>query len=226
MGKAKVPRAVLLGAALFISAAASSATTHELILQPGPDVGKDAFVWWWYGNTNYADKYKLWVYGKPGEPPDGDVVRSYVEFVKLGPYVGSRYECLKATLSLYWYSYNHSTGPAPWLCVYRAAGPWKENKLTWNKRPGYVGGRCVYPGPAPKEPGWVNVDVTKIVIGWFLGEYKHYGFVVRLVDENHNYRADFYSSDNPHDEKPKLYIKYRCTNVEPASLGKIKTVNR
>lgn len=211
---------------LLTTAVSTFATPDEILFQPDPEVGKDTFVWWWYENNNYGDYEKLWIFGKPGQPPDGDIVRSYVEFVELEPYVDSDYECLSATLSLYWYSYNHDPGPAPWLCVYRAAGPWDEDTITWNNQPGFTGDPCVYYGPPPEEVGWVDVDVTEIVSGWFSGEYEHYGFVFRLVDENHSYRADFYSSDNPHDEKPKLYVEYYRVNVEPESIGKIKATYR
>ena len=144
--------------------------------------------------------------------------------MKIKPYVRSGYNCLSATLSLFYYS--HNPGPSPWLRVYRAAGPWEENKITWNNRPGFTGTASVYRGSTPEKPAWVHVDVTEILSGWFSGKYKHYGFVVRLVNENEKYSSFFYSSDNPRDEKPKLHIKYRCTNVEPASLGKIKAIHR
>lgn len=147
MAKLKVPRAVLFGAAVFVSAVTSSATTRELIFQPGPEVGKDSFVWWWYGDTNYGGYTFLTVYGSSEH---GHLKRSYVEFVKIKPYVRSGYNCLSATLSLFYYS--HNPGPSPWLRVYRAAGPWEENKITWNNRPGFTGTASVYRGPTPKNP--------------------------------------------------------------------------
>lgn len=80
-------------------------------------------------------------------------------------------------------------------------------------------------GPYPEGPEWVDIDcITEIVNGWFSGEYEHYGFVLRLVDENHGYSAAFYPSDNPHDEKPKLYVEYQDIGVEPISLGKIRSI--
>ena len=217
MGKSKVPRAVLFGAAVFISAVTSSATTRELFFQPGPVVGKDAYVDTWFPTRNFGDDPILAIFGTTLR-----LRWSYVEFVKLEPYVGSRYECLKATLSLYYYTDN--PGPPPWLRVHRAAGPWKKNTITWNNQPGCTSDRCVYWGPTPQKPGWVNINVTKFVTGWFSGKYKHHGFVIQNVEENRGYSAYFYSSDNPRDEKPKLRIKYQCATVEPASLGKIRAV--
>jgi hypothetical protein len=211
---------LLLAVLLLSTAVSSSARTYELLLQPGPEVGKDAFVWRYYHSANYGDDDRLRLLGSVN-----DIARSYVEFVGLGPYVGSGYECLSATLSVYWYGGNPA--PTSWLCVYRAAGPWEEDTLTWDNRPGFNGDPCVYSGPVPDEPSWIDIDcVTEIVNGWFYGEYEHYGFVIRLVDENSGYYEYFYSSDNPHDEKPKLYIEYQCTGVEPASLGEVKGVYR
>jgi|GEM_PF-618883 len=207
---------------LFIVVATSSATPHELLFQPGPEVGKDALVDSWpdYCDTNFGDSDALYIFATTLR-----LRWSYVEFAELEPYVGSGYECLNATLSLYWVEGN--PGPAPWLCVYRAAGPWEEDTITWNNQPGCTGDPCVYPGPPPEEVGWVDIDcVTEFVDGWFSGEYGHYGFVIRLVDENHGYGSKFWSSDNVRTDKPKLYVKYQCTAVEPASLGGVKAVYR
>lgn len=211
-------------AILLVTSFSSLAVPDELLFQPWPEVGKDASVrWWYFADTNYGDSITLTIFGRPAEYDA--IGRSYVEFVELEPYVGSSYECLSATLSLFWVSGNPA--PVPWLHVYRAAGPWEEDSITWNNQPGYIDDPCVYEGPYPEEPEWVDIDcVTEIVKGWFSGEFEHYGFVLKLVDENHNYSANFYSSDDPRDEKPKLYIEYQCTGVEPASLGEVKAVYR
>jgi len=211
----------LLLAILLLSTAVSPlATTHELLFQPGPEVGEDAHVDDWFGDATYNDYYLQVFKDEPIRE-----MRTYIEFVELEPYLGSGHECLTATLSLFWYTGIQA--PSPWLHVYRAAGPWEEDTLAWNNQPGYTGDPCVYPGPVPSEPSWVDIDcVTEIVNGWLSGEYEHYGFVIRYADEEEVISELFYSSDNYHDEKPKLYIEYQCTGVEPASLGVVKVVYR
>lgn len=195
----------------------SFSAPDELLLQPGPEVGKDTYVDTWFPDTPNGDATFLHIFGDPYR-----CSRIYIEFIELQPYVDSSYECLNATLSLFWY--QSYPGPAPWLYVFRAAGPWEEDTLTWSNQPGYEGDPCIYDGPPPEEYGWVDVDVTEIVTSWFSGESEHYGFVLRLVYESYGYGSYFYSSDNFHDEKPKLNVEYQNIGVEPTSLGKIKAV--
>ena len=173
-----------------------------LLFQPGPEIGKDAHVDDWFGDTTYNDYYLQVFKHKPIRE-----MRTYIEFVELAPYIGSGYECINATLSVFWYTGVQA--PSPWLHVYRAAGLWEEDTITWNEQPRYTGDPCVYDGPTPSKGQWVDVDVTEIVNGWLSGKYEHYGFVLRYADEDVIISESFYSSENYHEEKPKLYIEYR-----------------
>lgn len=188
-----------------------SCSNNEIILQPGPEMGKDTYVrsWPWYIHFNYGDEDRLFILWK--HITYEDFAWCYLEFIELEPYTGSNYQCIKATLSLFWY--GGSSAPTPWLLVYRAAGPWEEDTITWDNQPDHAGDPCTYMGPIPQSPQWVDIDVTEIISGWFSGEYEHHGFVIKLVDTTSVCYESFYSSDNYHDEKPKLYVEYRCVNT-------------
>jgi hypothetical protein len=201
--------AIVLTLAIAVSASA-------VILQPGPDVGKDTYISSSAPNVNYGDLWFMYV-GDSG----GTVLQTLIQFVEVDDYIGDTIDT--ATLSLYFIA---DEGSAPGVTLYMAkiTEDWIESGeggVTWNTVPDYEATFYTYDYPTATYPGaWVDFDVTDIVSDWLDGSSDNYGLILYTDDNrNHNGYADTCEYSEPN-YRPKL--EFFNTTVESSSLGGIK----
>jgi hypothetical protein len=187
--------------------------TRTLVLQPGPDNGKDAFVHerGIYQNTNFgaAPQFYAMTWTFEGEAAS---LREYFEFnlgsVPLGATVVS------ATLDLYGHIQQNGAAHSclsgnndAW--IRRVTTPWNENTVTWNNQPAVtpVGQVALAPQCTPGTD--LSVNLTAMVQDMVNNPSSNYGFQLSLQLENY-YRALIYHSSDEQNplKRPRLTVTY------------------
>jgi hypothetical protein len=208
---------LILTALMFASI--SSATYHEVTLQPGPDAGKDSYIPNYDPDENFGDVPFLLILYDESESPTHDCW-AIIQF-NLNPYMGASVDY--ATLRLYCFA---TDGPAFDAEVFRVAGTWDEHTITFNNRPAHnldlISEMTVTAGD------WIEVDVANIVDSWLSGSFDNNGFYIWVKENPERCLADFHGSDysgNP-DRRPILEMGYTYTDVTSSSYGSIKAAFR
>jgi len=190
-----------------------------IVLQPGPEKGKDAMVWddplYNKANRNYADHTEMLVHAwtDEGVPVFG---RSYITF-DLSEIRGM--QLLSAELVLA----NNPEGTfngehQPWsgpnrAFVRRVITPWEEDEITWNNQPAYTDFHQVLMPASVSGDQTYCVDVTELVhdMRYRFPERSH-GFVIILEEETYYRALVFATSDYRLEEKrPKLILRFAGT---------------
>ena len=183
-----------------------------ILLQPDDIQGKDAFIDSRVVNNNYGNHIDFasiaWTNG--GMYTSG---RSLVEFNLSNIPAGSTIN--RAELSLYSYNspYNGSHSNLSGsnesvLC--RITSPWNENTVTWNNQPSYTTtNQVVLQGSTNNIQDYTNIDVKNLVQDMVDNPGSSYGFLLKLINENHYRRMIFGSSDNTNPAlRPALKITF------------------
>jgi len=192
---------------------ASSAET--VTIQPGPIIGKDAFVLDDLPNDNYGNNADLRVSGLSA----GARYLSCIEFNGLDNYIGGGHTITTAQLSLYLHN-GSGTGT---ISLFIVTSAWNENTITWNNLPGIEATAFITDTFNPTA-GWKTYDVKSTVQDWLDGTKPNYGFLVRGnagESFSSNYRSSDFTTDT---DRPKLILTGPSIAVESESLGHIKAV--
>ncbi len=187
-----------------------------IILQPGPDDGKDAMVRTLYPNTPHGDEETImpaaWTYsGEFG------ITRSLFEFDL--SVIPDSAQVLDARLNLY---YNPSCGHEGHYgenesYLQRITSSWEEYSVNWNNQPSVTYDNQVRIQTSTiSTQDYPDINVTALIIDMINDPENNFGFMLKLQDESKYRSLIFASSDHPVSEiRPKLVITYDCE--EPTS---------
>ncbi|MEW6684794.1 MAG: DNRLRE domain-containing protein [Candidatus Edwardsbacteria bacterium] len=163
----------------------SSATLQ--IFQPGPTLGKDAYVDQNNPTTNYGTNVALSV-----ERRTNRIRRSYLEFdISSLPTIG-------AVDSAFLNLYQNAQAAANNLTIQcrRVTSSWDESTITWNLQPTFTA--TVTDSITTNSNGWKRWTTSEYVQGWYQNTYPNYGFLLISSPEGGtatNYRKNFRSSN-------------------------------
>ena len=221
---------VLLSTLFNIIVITAINSQNVLILQPGPDEGKDAML---HGlsnvsNTNFGDfdDFIAFAWTFQGNPGTG---RSLMEFdLSTLP---ADILITNATLSLYANPTSnmgtHSTLSGPNSCwIRRIVNPWEESTVTWNTQPSATTeNQVVLPSSVNPLQDYLDVNVTTLVNDMINDPENSFGFLLQLQTEEYYRRMTFASSD--HDDvskRPMITIEYlipgpndTCIVIQPGA---------
>jgi hypothetical protein len=101
--------------------------------------------------------------------------------------------------------------------------PWDENVVCWDNRPLYSTSVQAFSG-WPTDGAWLTSNVTTFVQKWNDGIFTNYGIYIDYTGVTGECWARLSTSDDPTAEnRPKLIITYTPSDVEPVSVGRIKS---
>lgn len=204
---------------ILIAVVSTMIYAETKVFKPGPSIGKDSYVneidlW---SDSNFGESCCIYINRCGG----WDCRKwGYIDFIKLHDYIG-KIELYSACLTI-WCFYQDNP-PADGY-VHRAVGKWEEDTITWNNQPGYdENGPC---SVFLAEDDDVRIDVTDIVDSWVEEEYPCYGFVIRTesYQNTYNYQAKSSDYDDHPEQWPELTIEFDYADIEPTSLGEIKSL--
>lgn len=222
----------LLSILLLLLVTAGVSAQQTIVLQPGPEEGKDAMVWddpvYNKAVRNYGDDPQLLIHSWT----DGTAKvygRAYIQFDFSGCPDMSR--LLEAKLYLYnnpegYYDGQHQARRVGCLlnvntseirCVKE---PWDEHTITWENHPaGKWTNHTMIPSQPPISNRDVVVDVTSTVREMYATDPpQNYGFMIRLKAEQ-PYAALVFTSSDYHipARRPKLELTFmNATSVDDA----------
>ena len=206
-------------AAMLLAGESTSATT--VILQPGPDEGKDISL---YERTDIELSSSKSLYaintGPPG--PGRDDFTSLLEFDLLSTSSGT---VIAATLWLYenntpTFSFQHVSSSLPnTIRVQPAATGWEEDSVFYSTLPealpGYDSSQAV-----DAVNKWFSWDVTDTVADWLSGEIDNNGFLITSAVEVRNgmlvVGAAFDASEQPNPP----YLEIELVSLQPGDYDR------
>lgn len=230
---------VTLSLVLFSSFIASNSfsqknSTKELVFQPGPNKGKDAWIQNVQGLPAIADKNfghvdqliaESWTfYGMGGSTGQLSGLLDFTDLQRIPQGARVNY----AYLSLYGVpsSAANDRGNVGGNTCYlqRVINAWEEDKVTWNNQPRITPINQVII-PASNDRNWnyhvLDLNVTKLVQDIIdLPPSQRYGFSIRLQQNDYYRSMLFASSDYAEASRhPKLRIRYEENNsVQPVEV--------
>ena len=191
-----------------------------LILQPGPEKGKDAMISNLNPEKNFGD-HKYFEATFLSEPVL-TVMRSNRSLIWFSPDSLPKSALIKkVTLTLTYdlpvpfdSTYRTDTYPSTGVVWYggvfqQIIEPWEESKVTWNTQPKTIEMNQVYLPPFIRNSNMINIDVTKLYVPVSANALPNYGMLFKLwpVDQFPGFR--FASGDYPvANMRPKLTVYY------------------
>jgi len=168
-----------------------SVQAEQIVIQPGPDEGMDAWVTSVYSDYG-RDDHKLRVGGW------ADYYYSLIRF----DLKGLQSNVTSAKVYMYCFNDGHSNRPSMYLD--RVTSIWDEN-TRWYDKPSYTNISTL---PAPILDSWYVIDITDSYNSWKNDDYENYGIQLRPTSNNDDMNA-FYSSDYMDDPslRPKLVLE-------------------
>lgn len=193
-----------------------------LVLQPGPDVGKDAMITNLDPGKNLGD-HRYFEATFISEPIL-TVMRSNESLISFDMNALPKSATIKKVILNLWYDlplvwdstifYPAGGGSIQWCggVLQKITEPWEEDKVTWNEQPKTTEAYQVYISPFILNTNMITVDVTKLYVqdpatdGPFV---QGYGMFFRLWPQEWVPGFRFASSDYPEARmRPKLTIYY------------------
>jgi hypothetical protein len=210
---------VLVVANLLLIAASSLPVGAQIVLQPGPQEGKDAWVRSGSPDVNNGTHSDL-RFG--ASPTFWEERHTYIEFDLSALPAGT--VIVDATLELYMWGQN---GIMSYMYgVYPVKESWDEDSITWSTAP------ASSPEPAVEFDGrdwqakweqWHAVPgLRDLVQSWIDDPTSNHGMMIRAVS---NYYGEpyIYSSDSPHaDLRPRLLLQLQPVSTEPTPWSELK----
>jgi hypothetical protein len=201
-----------------------SSQLHKLVLQPGPEEGKDAMISNLNPDKNFGD-HKYFEATFLSEPIL-TVMRSNRSLIWFNPDSLPKSAIIKKVELTLTYNipipfdsiyYSSMNGPASGIAWYGAVlqqivEPWDEYKVTWNTAPKTIEYNQVYLSPFIRNCNFIIVDVTRLFVTPSTTDqavYPNYGMLFKLwpTDQFPGFR--FGSSDYPDSRLwPRLTIYY------------------
>lgn len=149
---------------------------------------KDSYINKDSPNTNYGGLWYL-----QNEHTGFTSLRESCLFFPIG--IGTGIE--SAVLRVYCYGSDDKQ-----LRIRRVTENWEEDLITWNNQPAVTGDYGTYSAPM----GWLEMDLTTLVLEWDNGTYPNYGISFILVGDG---RAHLYSREGTY--PPELALTYQPT---------------
>jgi len=183
---------------------------RKLVLQPGPEKGKDAMISNLNGDKNFGD-YKYFEATFLSEPVL-TVMRSNRSLIWFSPdSLPESATIRKAILQLTYDipipfdpSFLTNTDPDNVLwcgaVLQQIVEPWEEDKVTWNNQPKTITYNQVYLSPFVRNVNFIQVDVTRLFVGPTVSDqatYPNYGMLFKLWPTEKFPGFRFASSDYP-----------------------------
>jgi hypothetical protein len=193
---------------------------QRLVLQPGPEEGKDAMVSNLDPNKNFGD-YKYFEATFLSEPIL-TVMRSNRSLIQFAlDQLPKAAVIKKVQLQLFydvplpWDSTvvigNNGAVDSIWYgaVLQQITAPWEENSVTWNSQPATTEANQVYLSPFVRNVNYIEVDVTQLFISSNTAIPATYGMLFKLYPTEKFPGFRFASSDYPEPSmRPKLTIYY------------------
>jgi len=192
---------------------------QTLVLQPGPEGGKDAMISNLEGDKNFGD-YKYFETTFLSEPVL-TVMRSNRSLLWFNLNEIPKSAIIKKVSLHLWYDI-----PVPWdpalivtdsvtsplwygAVLQQIVEPWEEDKVTWNNQPKSIEANQVFISPFNINANFISVDVTSLFVPFAEIAAPNYGMMFKLwpTEEFPGFR--FASSDFPDAAmRPMLTINY------------------
>ena len=198
----------------------------EVIIQPGPSDGKDAYVNSAYdmksGDTPSFIAAAWTYYGGEG------VGRSFIHFDL--PEIPDSCANFSAVLNLYYnYSSSHVGHGGDNRCkIERVTEYWDEDYVNWYTQPAVSPENAVFLAASESEnQDYPDIDVTSLVRDMYANPQQSFGFRLSLMEE-YIYRSMILaSSDHPDKSiRPSLIIKFdTCTAPYPKFEFQVNELN-
>jgi hypothetical protein len=183
---------------------------YKLVLQPGPEKGKDAMVSNLEPDKNFGD-HKYFEATFLSEPVL-TVMRSNRSLIWFSPDSLPKSATIRKVMLQLTYdipipfdpSYFTNTDPSSVLwcgaVLQQIVEPWDEYKVTWNSQPKTITYNQVYLSPFIRNVNFIQIDVTRLFVPSATSDqvtYPNYGMLFRLwpLDRFPGFR--FASSDYP-----------------------------
>jgi hypothetical protein len=220
----EVPARILLASTkdnpFWIKIPWDSYAYQTMVLQPGPDAGKDAMISNLEPEKNFgAHRYFEATFLSEPVLTVMRLNRSLIAFNM--PQTFRAIQIKKAVLRLSYevpvpFDSTMITGTSPTNFIggvlQQIVEPWEENGVTWNKQPKTVEVNQVFIPPFIRNANFIDVDVTKLFVPPVNTDppaYPNYGMLFRLWPEDKWPGFRFASSDHPNEIlRPKLTIYY------------------
>jgi len=191
-----------------------------LVLQPGPDAGKDAMISNLDGDKNFGD-YKYFEATYITEPVL-TVMRSNRSLIWFNLNALPKSAVIgKVTLQLFYdlpvpfdQAYLTDIDPSTGVSRYggvlqQIAEAWEEDKVTWNTQPETIEENQVFISPFNLNVNFITVDVTRLFIPVNGTAVSNYGMFFRLWPTERFPGFRFASSDFPEaNMRPRLTVYY------------------
>lgn len=180
----------------------------EIVLKPGPDDGKDAYINSYYGSKNGSTQSFIaaaWTYGSI----EG-IGRSFILFDL--PVLPEDYTNFKAELNL-WYDYSSQHvghGGDNGCKLERVTGEWSENEVDWYNQPSVTNLHAVYlDSSLTNNQSYPEIDVTQLIKDMYEDPGNSFGLRLSLIEESIYRSMILASSDHPDEMiRPSLIISY------------------
>lgn len=219
---------------LFISGVAFS--QESIVLQPGPNEGKDAMVFSEIPGKNYGNHHNFdvlaWTWRADGF--DAGLTRCFIQF-NLSE-IPPENEVLSAKLSLYNNPNSgnnngkHSTlsgSNKGWITL--VAQPWYESSINWDNQP-WVDNtfRVEIPESRQSSQNYEDLDVTELIKVQHYIPDMFFGMSITLQTEEH-YRSLIFASSDHEDptKRPKLTVIHRprtTSDIGKKPKGKLYSI--
>jgi hypothetical protein len=189
-----------------------------LMLQPGPEAGKDAMISNLEADKNFGG-HKYFEATFLSEPVL-TVMRSNRSLIFFNLEQVPKSAIIKKVMLQLWYDL-----PIPFDSTYIVPGttpssfvggvlqqvtePWEEMQVTWNKQPASIEANQVLIPPFIRNVNFITVDVTRLIVPMTANMLPNHGMKFKLSPENSFPGFRFASSDFPEPAmRPKLIIYY------------------
>jgi hypothetical protein len=187
-----------------------------IVLQPGPESGKDALI---HGmdselNANYGTNSQ---FGASAWTVLGEeaVVRAIIEFdlsaLPANAVITNARMSLTAWDSAEGGLLQHSTRSGSNACwLERITSPWNEGTVTWRTQPATTTrNRVEIPESTYPTQNYSDIDVTQLINDIVENPHAGFGFMLKLQSEEYYRTLNFCSSNHPVSAfRPKLEITY------------------
>lgn len=193
---------------------------QTLVLQPGPDIGKDAMISNLEADRNFGD-HKYFEATFLTEPIL-TVMRSNRSLIWFNMNLLPKSAIIKkVTLQLFYdlpvpfdSTFLTNTDPATGAVMYggvlhQIVEPWEEYKVSWNTQPKTTEANQVFISPFIRNANFIIVDVTSLFVPFQEIAAPNYGMLFKLWPTERFPGFRFASSDFPDETmRPKLTIYY------------------
>ena len=182
---------------------------NVLVLQPGPEEGKDAVVASIIPDQNrgLSSTSSPYAWTQDGKV---NIVRPLIDF-NIKNFIQKGTIIKKATLYLFYAPYGISDKHegSNEFYIKRIIAPWDELTVTWDNQPATTNEGAIFVPKSISQYQDYEIDITSLIQEIINKPESSYGIMMQLLYENPYNRAMFASSDYPDSTKhPKLVINF------------------